>query len=89
MAGVNAMTQNSPIALFAGGAPGETETSLLTENADIDGGKTGGETVLRIMNVGEPTITYYPAPKDLASGSALVVCPGGGYNLLAYDLEGD
>lgn len=89
MAGVNAMPQNSPIALFAGGAPGETETSLLTENADIDGGKTGGETVLRIMNVGEPTITYYPAPKDLASGSAVVVCPGGGYNLLAYDLEGD
>jgi acetyl esterase/lipase len=45
--------------------------------------------VLRIMNVSEPTITYYPAPKETAGGAAVVVCPGGGYSLLAYDLEGD
>ena len=81
------MAQNSPIVLFPGNAPGET--TQLIERADRDSGKTGGESVLRIMNVGEPTITYYPAPKETASGSAVVVCPGGGYNLLAYDLEGD
>jgi acetyl esterase/lipase len=81
------MAQNSPLLLFPGKAPGETTT--LIERAERDGSKTGGETVLRIMNVSEPTITYYPAPKETAAGAAMLVCPGGGYNLLAYDVEGD
>lgn len=37
----------------------------------------------------EPTITIYHAPDEVASGAAMIVCPGGGYNILAYDLEGD
>ena len=81
------MAQNNPILLFPKGAPGET--TKLIEKADADGGKTGGETVLRITNVSEPTITVYPAPDEVATGAAVVVCPGGGYNILAYDLEGD
>ena len=78
-----AMAQNNPILLFPKGAPGET--TKLIEKADADGGKTGGETVLRITNVSEPTITVYPAPDEVATGAAVVVCPGGGYNILAYD----
>lgn len=81
------MPQDKPIVLFPGGAPGEKGN--LTEKADTDGGKTGGETVLRVTNVSEPTITVYNAPIEIASGSAVIVCPGGGYNILAYDLEGD
>lgn len=81
------MGQDSPIVLFPKGAPGET--AKLIEQADNNGGKVGGETVLRITNVSEPTITVYPAPEEVASGSAVIVCPGGGYNILAYDLEGD
>lgn len=30
-----------------------------------------------------PSIQYYPAPGDKATGSAIVVCPGGGYGHLA------
>ena len=82
-----AIAQNNPILLFPKGAPGET--TKLIEKADSDGGKTGGETVLRITNVSEPTITVYSAPDEVATGAAVVVCPGGGYNILAYDLEGD
>lgn len=81
------MAQDSPVMLFPKGAPGETEK--LIEKADTDGGKVGGETVLRITNVSEPTITFYPASDEIASGAAILVCPGGGYNILAYDLEGD
>ena len=55
-----AMAQNNPILLFPKGAPGET--TKLIEKADADGGKTGGETVLRITNVSEPTITVYRPP---------------------------
>ena len=82
-----AMAQDKPVLLFPDGAPGEK--NKWTEKADTEGGKTGGESVLRITNVGEPTITVYHAPIEIASGSAMIVCPGGGYNILAYDLEGD
>lgn len=81
------MAQESPVLLFPDGAPGET--TKLIEKADSQGGKTGGRSVLRITNVGEPTITIYPASEEIANGSAMLVCPGGGYNILAYDLEGD
>ncbi len=36
----------------------------------------------------QPSITLYPASPDLANGSAVVVCPGGGYAHLAMDHEG-
>jgi acetyl esterase/lipase len=78
--------QSNPVLLFPGGAPGETVR--LIEKADTDGGKTAGETVLRISNVSEPTLTVYN-PAGQAAGAAVIVCPGGGYSILAYDLEGD
>lgn len=81
------MAQDHPIVLFPKGAPGENVR--LIEKAETDGGKTGGESVMRITNVSEPTITIYPASADLANGAAVIVCPGGGYNILAYDMEGD
>jgi acetyl esterase/lipase len=36
----------------------------------------------------EPTLTAYLPPKDKAVGTAVVVCPGGGYGFLAVDHEG-
>jgi hypothetical protein len=38
--------------------------------------------------VSEPTLTFYPAPVDNNSGTTIIVSPGGGYNILAYNLEG-
>ena len=35
-----------------------------------------------------PTITVWLAPKDKATGAAVVICPGGGYGFLASDHEG-
>lgn len=81
-----AVAQDKPILLFPKGVPGDNVK--LKEKADTDGGKTGGSTVLRITNVAEPTITIYPASTKNANGTAMVVCPGGGYSILAYDLEG-
>jgi acetyl esterase/lipase len=79
--------QERTVKLFPEGVPGET--TALEEVADKSGNRVANETVLRITNVSEPTITIYEASEEVASGSAIVVCPGGGYNLLAYDLEGD
>lgn len=35
-----------------------------------------------------PTLTFHPAPADKATGTAVVVCPGGGYSGRATDHEG-
>ncbi|MDR1379943.1 MAG: alpha/beta hydrolase [Tannerella sp.] len=84
---MNAFSQDEAIRLFPGGAPGE-KGALPAENVDVTGNKVGGETVQRMGNVTEPAITVYHPVQELACGTAMIVCPGGGYNILAYDLEG-
>ncbi len=42
----------------------------------------------RIFWVETPSLTLYPAPKDKANGCGVVICPGGGYNILAWPKEG-
>jgi acetyl esterase/lipase len=58
----------------------------------VPGAKPGGgeEKVdnNRISNVHVPTLTHYPAPRDRATGAAIVICPGGGYQILAFAHEG-
>ena len=39
-------------------------------------------------NVQDPDIAVYLPSKRFATGQAVVICPGGGYWVLAYDLEG-
>lgn len=80
------MTQNNEIQLFPNGAPGETAT--LKEKESPYNIKIGGLSVRILTNVSEPTITFYPAPEENNTGVTMVVCPGGGYKVLAYDLEG-
>lgn len=41
-----------------------------------------------IRFVDTPSLTVYQAPKESANGSAVVICPGGGYQLLAWQHEG-
>lgn len=41
-----------------------------------------------VFYVDSPTLTVYPAPAEKANGCAVVVCPGGGYNVLAWRHEG-
>jgi acetyl esterase/lipase len=42
----------------------------------------------RIRKVTDPTLAFYTAPKDKANGTAIIICPGGGYSRLAIDHEG-
>lgn len=71
--------------VWPGKAPGET-------------GDVGAETVLeprgekpvrRLTNVTRPTITVYKPAKEKDTGAAVLICPGGGYHILAMDLEGE
>jgi acetyl esterase/lipase len=43
----------------------------------------------RVSNVSEPTLTVYRPAPDRANGTAVIVCPGGGYARLAVDREGE
>ncbi len=63
-------------------APGP-ETDASTAKDDL----VAGRTLVRLANVATPTMTVYP-PKGENNGAALVVFPGGGYHILAIDLEG-
>jgi peptidylprolyl isomerase len=42
-----------------------------------------------ITAVTKPTITVYRAPKEKDSGAAVLICPGGGYWNLYWELEGE
>ncbi len=47
-----------------------------------------GKPVIRIGNVSAPTLTIYTPPAGKNTGAAFLVFPGGGYRILAIDLEG-
>ena len=47
-----------------------------------------GKPIQRLTNVTKPTITVYRPQKEQDTGAAILVCPGGGYSILAWDLEG-
>lgn len=47
-----------------------------------------GRSLVRLGNVTVPTLTLYLAPQATNTHAAVVVFPGGGYSILAIDLEG-
>jgi acetyl esterase/lipase len=71
--------------LWPGKAPGEVKD--IGPEALLEA-KKGQLDVKRLSNVSEPTITVYAPPKDKANGTAVLVAPGGGYNILAIEHEG-
>lgn len=46
------------------------------------------EGILIVDHITVPTISVYEAPKENRSGAAVVICPGGGYAVLAAGHEG-
>jgi acetyl esterase/lipase len=47
-----------------------------------------GKRIIKLGNVSIPQIAIYKPTKEKDTGAAVVICPGGGHNILAYDLEG-
>ncbi len=78
---VNAGPQVIP--LWPSGAPG---SEGWTQQEEVSAWPQGGLRVVR--NVSQPTLTaYFPDPK-IATGTTVVVCPGGAFHFLAYEHEG-
>ena len=74
------------IDLWPAVAPGEP--SGVGEETSIVGKPEEKGTVTRVGNVTKPTLTIYRPAADKANGTSVIICPGGGYNILAWDLEG-
>jgi acetyl esterase/lipase len=77
-----------PMNLWPNGAPGATinpkpEADTTTAKDNLIAGKP----LIRLGNVSNPTLTVY-SPSARNTGAAVVVFPGGGYSILALDLEG-
>jgi acetyl esterase/lipase len=78
-----------PIELWPAGAPSEKgeigEEKDMTKPSD---NLIAGKPVIRLGNITKPTMSIYRPPADKNTGAAVIVCPGGGYTILALDLEG-
>lgn len=75
-----AQAQDFTIPLWEGTPPLQKEMDLKETSVR--------EGILRIANVQNPTIEVYLPTKQIATGKAVVIFPGGGYGILAYDWEG-
>jgi acetyl esterase/lipase len=77
------------INVWPGAAPGAAAN--LPAEADTTSAKDNliaGKPLVRLGNVSVPTLTLYKAKNASGAAPAVVVFPGGGYNILAIDLEG-
>jgi acetyl esterase/lipase len=71
------------IPLWSGGAPGfesrKDEKENVTKKSDLE---------TSVKNVHNPSLTVYLPAKDKATGAAIIICPGGGHQVLAIEHEG-
>lgn len=77
------------IPLWGGAAPGDRgEIGEEHDTTPPDPKVAPKDYVIRLGNVSRPSITVYSPPKSRNTGAAVIVCPGGGYHILAMNLEG-
>ena len=81
--------QQASLPLWSNGAP---QTSLSKEPEHDSNLATdppvAGRKIIKLTNVSEPTLAVYKPETPANSKAAVLVFPGGGYKILAYDLEG-
>lgn len=76
------LAQQQVIAVWPGTAPGsESWTQQEVEYLNAHGGKM-------VRNVVKPTLTVFPANPAAANGTAVIICPGGGFRFLSWQSEG-
>ncbi len=80
----SAFAQDSAVIhLWPGAVPGEQKgkhSAMVTDNHHGN--------VTRLTDVTDPILTVFAPEKTQSNGAAVLVCPGGGYQILAINLEG-
>ncbi len=67
--------------LYSGAIP-DSKSSQAQETTEAAGDR------LSVANVVQPTLTVFTPARDRANGTAVIICPGGGYARLAIGHEG-
>lgn len=73
--------------------PSEPPRGLLEVDDEADFTKDSdkliaGRRIIKLGNVKTPQAHVFLPPVNLRTGASVVVCPGGGFSILAWDLEG-
>lgn len=72
------------VKLYPGVIPGSKPTpDSFKESAPV-----GDDGIIRVSKVSEPMLTVFLPAKEKATGAAVIICPGGGYGILAINHEG-
>jgi len=79
--------QEAVIKLWNGPAPG-SEKWTHKETAIEYLSPFWNENNIAVFNVVEPTLTVFSPTPEKATGTAVIVCPGGGFTALSWDTEG-
>jgi acetyl esterase/lipase len=83
--GAQPLTMN----LWPASPPGETKTLPPEADQTKDSDRLiGGRRIIKLGNVSTPQIAVFRPAREKDTGAAIVICPGGGHSILAYDLEG-
>lgn len=77
----NMMAQNRILDLYPKGTKTNTLAPEISEKWD-------STDIVRVSQVSNPNIAIFLPSKKNATGEAIVICPGGGYGIIAYDWEG-
>jgi acetyl esterase/lipase len=79
----NSFSQNPVLTVWPNGVPGSVKNDTYSEKATEANGIAN-----RYEKVTDPTLTVFLPSADKATGTAVLICPGGGYGVLAFDHEG-
>jgi acetyl esterase/lipase len=71
--------------IWKNGIPGQIPNSEVTE---YNTGALKSDEILRVHQVTTPTLKAFWAPNKQTKNPAVLICPGGGYKILAIDHEG-
>lgn len=75
--------------VWPGKPPGETKELPPESNTTKPEDKpVGDRPIIKLGNVSTPTLAIYRPAKEADTGAAVIICPGGGHHILAYDHEG-
>lgn len=81
----NGVQAQEAMKLYPGKIPGaKTVPATYKQKETIINGKVFG-----LSKVSEPSLSLYAADPQKANGTAVIICPGGGYAFLATDHEGE
>jgi len=79
----NVFSQNPVLKVWPGGVPGSIKNDTYAEKATEANGIPS-----RYEKVTDPSLTVFLPTAEKATGTAVIIFPGGGYGVLAFDHEG-